>query len=310
MKRRTFIQTLLATVGGIGGAIAIFADDSVKNARQSPFKTERFSNQPSLKFMILGDWGAGGKLQRQVAGAMLRKSQENKPQFILSVGDNFYPRGVSSADDNQWKTKFEDVYVGKELEIPWYVALGNHDYLLNPDAQIDYGKKNSRWKMPARYFTFSQNIENTTIDFFVLDTDSMKHGNGSEQMTWLERELKRSTARWKIAVGHHPIRSYGSHGEEKVMVQSVKPFLDKYGVQLYLCGHEHDLQCIKNPADKFTCIVSGGGGGSRTTSYGDYSLFAGNNGGFCYAVVTKDKFYCEWLNPKAEVVFAHSISHF
>ncbi len=311
MKRRTFIQSLVAAAGGLGGAMVLLADDSVKNARPSPFNTQVFISQPTLRFMVLGDWGAGGKLQRQVADAMLTKAKLVSPQFVLTVGDNFYPRGVRSADDTQFKTKFEDVYVGKELEIPWYVALGNHDYGLNPDAQVEYGKKNTRWNMPARYYTFTKNITpDVSIDFFVLDTDSMKHGKGAEQLTWFKRELERSKAHWKIVVGHHPIRSYGAHGEEKVMVESVKPLLDKYGVQVYICGHEHDLQCIKNPADKFTCIVSGGGGGSRTTSYGDYTLFAGNNGGFCFTVATRDKFYFEWLNPKAEVVFAYSVNHF
>jgi len=310
VKRRLFIQTLLATVGGSGDLTYLLAADSVKNSRPSSFKIEKFTNQPSVRFMVLGDWGAGGKLQRQVAAAMLQKAQADHPEFILSVGDNFYPSGVRSADDNQFKTKFEDVYVGKELEIPWYVALGNHDYRWNPEGQVEYSMKNPRWIMPFRYFKFSKNIESISIDFFVLDTDSLKQGKGDEQLAWLTQELTQSKAQWKIVVGHHPIRSYGAHGEEKVMLQSVKPLLDKYGVQLYLCGHEHDLQCIKNPADKFTCIISGGGGGSRSTSYGDYSLFAACNGGFCYAAATKDKVYFEWLNPKSEVVFTHSVAHF
>ncbi|MBS1538672.1 MAG: metallophosphoesterase [Bacteroidetes bacterium] len=310
MKRRVFIQTLLATAGGIGGALSLLADDSVKNSRPSPFRIEKFSPNQSVRFFILGDWGAGGKLQRQVAGAMLQKAQLEHPEFVVSVGDNFYPSGVKSADDNQFKTKFEDVYVGKELEIPWYVALGNHDYRWNPEGQVDYSMKNHRWIMPFRYFKFTKEIDSFAIEFFILDTDSMKQGKADEQLTWLEQELSQSKAHWKIVIGHHPIRSYGAHGEEKVMLQSVRPLLDKYGVQLYLCGHEHDLQCIKNPADKFTCIISGGGGGSRSTSYGDYTLFAACNGGFSYAVATKDKVYFEWLNPKSEVLFAHSVAHF
>ena len=45
MKRRTFIQTIALAAGGIGGAMAILADDSVKNVRQSPFTIEKFNNQ-------------------------------------------------------------------------------------------------------------------------------------------------------------------------------------------------------------------------------------------------------------------------
>lgn len=312
MNRRFIILSMLIALSGCGSMFDLFGgEDKVKNAQPVPkFTVETFKGIPQTRFLILGDWGAGGKFQRQVADAMLEKAKADKPEFIISVGDNFYPGGVNSTDDKQWKTKFEDMYTGDALAIPWYVALGNHDYLLNVDAQIEYHSINPRWNMPARYYTFEKNFSGVTVEFFVLDTDALKNGDPTEQVAWFKKALAGSKAHWKIVIGHHPIRSYGSHGEERVMVKSIKPLLDQYGVQVFLCGHEHDLQCIKNPADKFTCVVSGGGGGSRNTSYGDHTLFAATNGGFCAAIITKDKFHIQWLNRKAEVMFAHTVAHF
>ena len=45
--------------------------------------------------------------------------------LVLLLGDNFYPSGVLSVDDLQFKTKFEEVY--GNIKIPFFVVLGNHD---------------------------------------------------------------------------------------------------------------------------------------------------------------------------------------
>ena len=53
-----------------------------------------------MTFIIVGDWGdtlLPG--QQQVADVMGNWSDVNQPQFIISVGDNFYPNGVRSVDD-------------------------------------------------------------------------------------------------------------------------------------------------------------------------------------------------------------------
>ena len=34
------------------------------------------------------------------------------PEFLLAIGDNFYSRGVTSVDDPQFKSKFEDTFAG------------------------------------------------------------------------------------------------------------------------------------------------------------------------------------------------------
>jgi len=72
--------------------------------------------------------------------------------FVISVGDNFYEDGVASIDDPKWKTSFEDVYTAPSLQIPWYVALGNHDYHGNTQAQLDYAQASKRWNMLGRWY--------------------------------------------------------------------------------------------------------------------------------------------------------------
>ncbi len=65
--------------------------------------------------------------------------------FSLALGDNFYFKGVKNEDDLRFKHTFEDVFSEDVLNMPWFMQLGNHDYLGNASAQIAYSKKSHRW---------------------------------------------------------------------------------------------------------------------------------------------------------------------
>ncbi|MGH2574998.1 MAG: metallophosphoesterase [Ignavibacteria bacterium] len=95
----------------------------------------------NLSFLVIGDWGRDGKFnQMEVANQMGLYAQKLNVSFVISTGYNFYPDGVFSIFDNQWQTSFENIYTHISLQIPWYVSLGNHDYLGNVQAEIDYTK--------------------------------------------------------------------------------------------------------------------------------------------------------------------------
>jgi tartrate-resistant acid phosphatase type 5 len=230
----------------------------------------------SFDFLVIGDWGRGGsRIQRQVAEAMAAWSAVRPARFVISVGDNFYGYGVSSVTDPKWKAAFEDVYVAKALQVPWYVALGNHDYRGNVEAQIEYSRWSTRWRMPARHYTFTEPAGGgVRVQFFVLDTSpflgayrsffsftKVAGQDAGAQRAWLEKELAASTAEWKIVVGHHPICSSGPHGDAKELVRDIRPLLERYGVAAYLNGHEHVLEHLRSgPVEYFTS-----GGGSEVT---------------------------------------------
>lgn len=310
MKRRTFFLAAGVGVGTLlGGTFSrVFSffssGKSVKNFREVPKNTIEKPAGEYFSSFIIGDWGAGGSFQKRVADAMSLNAQKRKPNIIISTGDNIYPDGVESADDKQWVTKFENMYNSPSLSVPWYAVLGNHDYRSNPDAQIEYSKKNKQWNMPARYYKFSPH---STIEYFMLDTQTIMMGKAEKQLQWFEEEVKRSKAQWKIVVGHHPMRSYGHYGDLQPLLKSLKPLFDKYGVQFYLCGHDHDLQFIKNPNDNFHCIISGAGGGARDTAYGEHSLFAATNGGFVIMETDTNYAYVSFINAAGENIYFQKV---
>lgn len=260
-------------------------------------------------FMALGDQGKGGSSQQHVAHRMNEKARKDSLHFVLMLGDNFYNDGVTSISDRQWVEKFEAMYDLPYLRKPFYASLGNHDHHNgNARHQVEYGKKSDKWKMPNFYYTFSKAIDaQSSIQFFVLDTEVIVNGGeyNLEQVEWLDRELQASTATWKIVYGHHPVFSYGKHGNERRMINLVRPLLEKYEVDLYLCGHDHDRQLLE-PVGGVYYIVSGTGSTSRDTRYGETTIFAETNLGFNWFRVSASEFHVQFLDADGEVEYAQT----
>ena len=227
-------------------------------------------------FLVVGDWGRDGNAhQREVAVQMGRAAQTLASQCVFSVGDNFYEDGVQATSDPLWRSSFEAIYSAPSLQVPWYVALGNHDYRGNPQAQIDYATISQRWRMPSRYYKVSgSQIGAPHLDVFVIDTSPLVHKYRKDvhsaiaanvvsqdvpaQLRWLDDQLSRSTAPWRLVLGHHTIYSGGSgHGDTPETTELIEPLLRKHGVQAYINGHDHDLQHIRRGGVDYLCCGAG-----------------------------------------------------
>ena len=230
----------------------------------------------SLDFLVVGDWGRNGTdHQREVAVQMGKTAEKLGSRHVVSVGDNFYDDGVQSTSDPLWRSSFEDVYSAQSLQIPWYVALGNHDYRGVPQAQIDYSSASARWRMPSRYYKVAgTDMGATHVDMFVIDTSPLVHKyrenvhsviaenvasqDVSAQLRWLDAELSASSASWKLVIGHHTLRSGGSaHGETPEIVELIEPLLRKHRVRAYINGHDHDLQHLERDGIHYICCGAG-----------------------------------------------------
>jgi acid phosphatase len=244
---------------------------------------------------------------------MATVAASNKAQFIISCGDNFYDTGVKSIEDPHWQESFETVYQAPSLQIPWYVTLGNHDYGGNIDAQIAYHQHSPRWTLPARYYAIEQPLDDYSSTLFVyLDTtpflkryypdgpESLAHvmdQDTDQQIRWLEATLAESSAPWKIVVGHHPLYSASPfHGDSLELQETVLPLLKRYGVALYCCGHEHDLQHLM--VDGLHQILSGSAADSRVTGADERTCFSSSLPGF--ASVSLNSTQCKWYFHDAQ----------
>ena len=211
-----------------------------------PGYLEKISSEKScINFIAFGDWGWNGKYyQIAVAKEMGNVAQKCKIDFIVSMGDNFQYSGIKTTKDPLWKINFEDIYVNPSLNINWYPVLGNHDYYGNPQAEIDYSKISSRWRMPARYYMIHKTgCDSATVDMFFLDTSpfqkkyykNISYGvigqDTAAQLRWLDSCLSVSKSRWKLVFGHHSIYTGGPHTPDlQNMPGRFEPIFSKWNV--------------------------------------------------------------------------------
>lgn len=202
------------------------------------------------RFAIVGDTGSGNANQRAVAARMT----EYRPDFLLHMGDVVYDDG----EERLFPQRFFAPFAKLIANAPLYPVLGNHD------VRSERGAAYLRaFEPPAaesgteRYYSFRWG----QAEFFALDTtdrDFLKAG--SPQAVWLERALWRSKATWKIAFGHHPIFSNGADGGKPFLRERALPLFQRYGVDWYLSGHEHDYERFEAPEGGVRFLVTGGGG--------------------------------------------------
>lgn len=250
------------------------------------------SDRP-VRFLAFGDYGTGSDHQKRTAAAMLTHHRRTPFDFGVTLGDNFYSVGMDSPEDPRWKTQWEDLYT--PLGIHFYATLGNHDWgqADSPAAELLYTAKSPSWRLPSLYYTFTAG----PVQFFALDTNEMSEA----QLLWLDSEIKKSTARWKIAFGHHPIITAGQHGDSQTLIRRLLPLL-KDRVDAYFAGHDHDLQHLKPEGGVHFFVSGGGGAGIRPVKSDPRSLFAKSAYGFAVVEADAEQLKVKFFSPDAEGV--------
>jgi hypothetical protein len=312
--RATFTFSALAMLSPIGGfASALTAE----------------ADGPSL--LMVGDWGADGDYgaQSRVANTMRRYvgQQSLRTQALFFLGDNWYGALDGGVRSSRWQAQFESMYPESIFGCPAYAVLGNHDYQRWPESKVDaelaYARTGkTRWTMPARWYRFDFPTDNPLITFLALDSN-MPYGDETsgagrdftltaheqtEQLGWLEQELKRPrTTPFLGVLAHHPVYSDGPHGDHPVLIRDWDPLFRKYKVDLYLAGHDHDLQHLEFEGHPTSFFLSGGGGAdlydlkinpSQRGPYGQKVY------GFSHLSVTQDQMALCHVDETGRVVHA------
>jgi len=290
--------------------ILITSSCSQKEKKVNVAKPESTSYVPikiqkrSRNFFVISDWGWNGFYhQQEVANAMTAFTDSIEPNFIVSCGDNFQISGVASIQDPLWLSNFENIYRHPRLMVEWYPVFGNHDYKGNTQAEIDYSKISRRWHMPAHYYSIVKQVnDSVSMKLIFIDTPPLVneyHKNVSgypdiaaqdtaKQLKWLKDELS-TKEQWKFVFGHHPVFSAShTHGNTKELIVKLKPILEKYGAQFYICGHDHDFQHARVKSGNVDYIVTGTGGEPRPAFKNDSTVFSYSTPGFSLINVRGD----------------------
>lgn len=201
-----------------------------------------------FRFIYMGD-AQNGILSHW--SRTVRASFQKAPdaRFILHAGD-LVNRG---SRDIEWAEWFKAVGFIHGM-IPAIPVAGNHEYDSFGTAPAVQRLLSALWRPqfrlpvvdslpPALRETVYKIAYNADLDVFVLDSTPAAGRDSSEmaqiQAAWLDAELAKSTARWKIVTAHHPIFSSGEGRDSPAWRAAIMPLLTKHKVDLVLQGHDH-----------------------------------------------------------------------
>ncbi len=271
-------------------------------------------------FFVVSDMGSSGPYREDsVAATVNRLSKSLHPRFVINQGDFFHDSGVKDTLDPLWTAQFEKMFAAPELQLKWYSVIGNHEYIGNPQALVDYGKHNSRWTMPARNYTFVQQVDSaTSIRFVMLDTspfvymyrfdakyNKIKEQDPDKTVAFADSVLSHSNETWKVVVGHHPIyTSDFVQGNTYDLIYKIAPLLRKYKVDFYLNGHVHKFEHLQRDGTDF--MVTTTGMKPRRTNPWFYARYTGYSLGFTVCSVSSQDFTFYFTNEKGETLYSYS----
>lgn len=236
-----------------------------------PYTVLGSEDTSQVSMIGIGDQGTGSLKQWQVALAMERvAARDGRLDMVFLLGDNFYGKDLTGIHDWNWQMKFERVYWGHYLShIPFYAVLGNHDYPVSSDIEIQYSRQHAgsgRWQMPDHTYTkdFGRVDGRPLLRVVFLDT-STPLSELKAQIDRLEQAFDQPGPQpvWRAVTAHHPVRNAGGHGEESRLVEQLLPALLRSHVDIYLSGHDHNQQLLLREGEP-AWLISGGGGQTLT----------------------------------------------
>ena len=219
------------------------------------------AREGTVRFVALGDQGTGDDAQRAVAGGIAKVCAGGNCDFLVLLGDSFYPDGLASADDPLIQKAYEDILA--PLGLPAFAVLGNHDAHQHPLPLVLHSLRSDTWRMPNYAYTFRAG----PARFIALNTNCSLLA--WESVDDLMDDTADSTdsadtaaPAWNIVLGHHSIYSNGPHGDIDSTSRWVWRKSAGSRVDFLLSGHNHTLEHLraKDEEDPTEYVISGAGG--------------------------------------------------
>lgn len=208
------------------------------------FTTASADHEP-FSFLYFGDSQMGSN---SLYSRVIRQAYRSTPdaRMMIFPGDLVDGGSGSTLQDNEWGDWHE---AGAFIlsEIPVLPTPGNHEYY---DPAVK-GKRdlNRYWRAgftlpengPEGLGESSYTIDYQGVRFIVLNSDIMMRDSvlAHKQTMWVEGLLGNNPCKWTVMAFHHPVFSTSARRDNKIVRESFKPLIDRYGVDLVLTGHDH-----------------------------------------------------------------------
>jgi hypothetical protein len=191
--------------------------------------------------LTFGDWGISkeGNFTKQY----LNKNIQNY-DAVLFLGDLAYDLDTNNGEvGNTFLTYAMPI----TSQIPFQLCPGNHELMNNYEHYLN------RFYLPSNGIKmyYSYNINNAHILSLnaeaVFDSKVFNKAYIDDMIKWLDDDLSKATARWKIVHMHRPLYCSKVTGQdcnadsEKMRVLLEDIFI-KYNVDLVLTSHRHNYE--------------------------------------------------------------------
>ncbi|MEM0927488.1 MAG: metallophosphoesterase family protein, partial [Planctomycetota bacterium] len=247
-----------------------YRTESQTDDESDPITSDVFTFQTAVKaetpfaFAVISDTQGNP----EVAGKLATFAWEQRPNFLLHPGDLV----STGPNDSHWTEHFFPSMNPLIRRVPFFPVLGNHEQ--NAKNYFDYVS------LPAPEFRYTFSYGN--LQCFMIDSNR-NIDPGSDQYRWLDAQLKKSEATWKLVCHHHPPYSsdendYGNLWKTNkstrgdLRARQLVSLYEKHDVDLVWTGHIHSYErtwpirsgkAVDGSAPIY--MVTGGGGGSLET---------------------------------------------
>ncbi len=240
-----------------------FGDSILQGTDKNYFLTPPVKDsQGKYSFWVVGDCGNNSTNQRNVRDQFYKYRGSAPTNGMLLLGDNAYWNGY----DDEYRTVFFSVYESDALKnIPLYPAPGNHDYANNGDRQMDHkvayydifdtpanGEAGGLPSGTEAFYSFDYgNIHFLSLDSYGKeDGETRLYDTLGAQVEWVKRDLEANKSKWIIAYWHHAPYTMGHHNSDSetdlaLIRRNFIRILERYGVDLIICGHSHTYERSK-----------------------------------------------------------------
>jgi hypothetical protein len=213
------------------------------------------SNQ-KIRILAMGDMGNNSAKQVNVLNAWKTFNGNNYTDLWLLLGDNAYSNGT----DAEFQSNFFNVYQGSisKNHVLW-PATGNHEYANSSARQADHAiayydiftlpkaaEAGGVASNSEAYYSYNYgNAHFVSLDSYGWETGNTRlYDTTGPQALWLKQDLAANNQQWTVVYFHHPPYSKGGHNSDTdteltKMRNNIVRILERYKVDLVLCGHSH-----------------------------------------------------------------------
>jgi hypothetical protein len=259
-----------------------------------------------LRFVTFGDSGEGTSNQHAVARAIAAEAVP--PDLVLIVGDVTQP----PAGDASYDSRFFEPYRTLLPTLPFYAALGNHDYEVEKGKALLDVFTLPRNGPPGLAPESSYWLERAGALMIVHDTNQSPATLRAESAPW-HVAVARKPATFRFVFQHHTVFSSGPNGAlypSGELRALLAPLYTATDVDVVFNGHDHLYERTR-PIGGVVYVTTGAGGAElypRTTRNTFTEAFVNDRHSYTYVEVRERTMLLRQTDTNGQTIDALTIT--